>query len=53
MRWATVDFIAEEILDPQAGNVTFKIQDEDKGVIYLSAQKKILAANSDYFEARK
>ena len=53
MRWVASDAVATEILDPQAGNVTFKIRDEDEDVIYLSAQKKILVANSEYFEARK
>lgn len=53
MRRVASDVVAAEILDPQAGNVTFKIRDEDEGAIYLFAQKKILVANSEYFEARK
>ena len=53
MQWMVSNIVATEILDPQAGDVTFKIRDEDKGVVCLSAQKTILAANSDYFEARK
>ena len=53
MRRIASDVVATEILDPQAGNVTFKIRDEDEDVVCLSAQKKILAANSEYFKARK
>ena len=53
MRGIASDVVAAEILDPQAGKVIFTIRDEDKGVVRLSAQKKILAENSEYFKTRK
>ena len=53
MRWIASNVVAAEILDPQTGNVIFTIRDEDEGVVRLSAQKKILAANSEYFKACK
>ena len=51
--WKASQTTASELLDPQSGDVKFEIRDKDEGVAFLSAQKKILAANSEYFKSRK
>jgi hypothetical protein len=51
--WKASQTTASELLDPQSGDVKFEIRDKDEGVDFLSAQKKILAANSEYFKSRK
>lgn len=53
MRRMASNIVASEILNTNAGDVTFKIRDENGSVVCLSAQKNILMANSEYFESRK